>query len=397
MCIKSNDPYLRLSMLFSIPSVCLLGLAFSGFLLPAISLSFLGFDDCTLFDHPLLCVVVVLGILNIAIDTRCCHASRCEARGMLRLVVEGRASGRHHADILGDVLLACEVSHEVGIGDWVFFFVLLALFDEGELWFSQSGDLTKDINDRSVLSLDIKALKLFLHLGNNTLRPASYLIIDYLHVFLAIKYTLQRGLQLSPLALYVGILSLSRFHLVLSTSKDVHLSLERFGSRLIVVCRLLNNDSSILISDSKLAHPLLLRFINLFQLFILSLIRGNSLKERWISLFLGHELLHDLTYVRIVGLESDLLEACFEVTILGHLLAHAFLEEGWPKAIDKQALPLLNLVWVSRQISSSLSNLSLSLRTCQPFLQSILLVLNRGLQRGDSFLSLLLLMIDHLH
>ena len=104
-------------VLLSIP-LSLLGLAFSGFLLPAISLSFLGFDDCALLDQPILCIVVVLSILNIAIDTRCSHASgRREAGCMLRLVVEGRATGRHDTDILRDVLLACEVAHKVGIGD----------------------------------------------------------------------------------------------------------------------------------------------------------------------------------------------------------------------------------------------------------------------------------------
>ena len=97
--------------------------------------------------------------------------------------------------------------------------MLLALFDVNELSFSQSGDLTKDINNRAVLSLNIKALKLLLHLGNDTLRPASYLIIDQLHVFLAIKQTLQRGMQLSLLALYVGILSLSCLHVILSASQ----------------------------------------------------------------------------------------------------------------------------------------------------------------------------------
>ena len=135
-------------------------------------------------------------------------------------------------------------------------------------------------------------------------------------------------MQLGLLALNVGILSLSCLHLVLCASKNGHLSLKRFGSGLIVLCRLLNNTASILISNSQLAHPLLLRLINLFQLFILSLILSDSHEKRRISLFLGHELLHNLTYVRIVGLESDLLEACFKVTILGHLLAHAFLEEG---------------------------------------------------------------------
>ena len=87
-------------------------------------------------------------------------------------------------------------------------------------------------------------------------------------------------MQLSLLALYVGILSLSSLHLVLCASKDGHLCIKRFGSGLIVLCRLLDNTASILISDSKLAHPLLLRLINLFQLFILSLIRADGLEER---------------------------------------------------------------------------------------------------------------------
>ena len=117
MCIKSINPYLRLSKLIS-SLTPLLGLAFSSFLRSAISLSFVGFYGCALLDHPLLCIVVVLGVLYIAIDTRCSHASgRREARCVLGLVVEGRASSRHDTDILRDVLLACEVTHKVGIGD----------------------------------------------------------------------------------------------------------------------------------------------------------------------------------------------------------------------------------------------------------------------------------------
>ena len=117
MCIKSNNPYLRLSMLIS-SLLLLLGLALSGFLRSAISLSFVGFYGCALLDHPLLCIVVVLGIFDIAIDTRCSHASGGrEARCMLRLVVEGRATGRHDTNILRDVLLTGEVAHKVCIGD----------------------------------------------------------------------------------------------------------------------------------------------------------------------------------------------------------------------------------------------------------------------------------------
>ena len=117
MCIRSNNPYLRLSMLIS-SLTPLLGLAFSSFLRSAISLSFVGFYGCALLDHPLLCIVVVLGVLDIAIDTRCCHATgRREAGCVLRLVVEGRASCRHDTNILRDVLLTSEVAHKVCIGD----------------------------------------------------------------------------------------------------------------------------------------------------------------------------------------------------------------------------------------------------------------------------------------
>ena len=119
-------------VLLSIP-LSLLGLAFSGFLLPAISLSLSGFDFCTLLDHLLLCIVVVLRILDIAVDTRRHASGGREARRMLGLVVEGGAPCRHHADILRDVLLAGEVAHKVCIGDGVFFFVFLALFDMGKL------------------------------------------------------------------------------------------------------------------------------------------------------------------------------------------------------------------------------------------------------------------------
>ena len=132
MCIKSNNPYLRLSMLIS-SLTPLLGLAFSSFLRSAISLSFVGFYGCALLNHPLLCIVVVLGILDIAVDTRRHASGGREARRMLGLVVEGGAPCRHHADILRDVLLAGEVAHKVCIGDGVFFFVFLALFDMGKL------------------------------------------------------------------------------------------------------------------------------------------------------------------------------------------------------------------------------------------------------------------------
>ena len=87
-------------------------------------------------------------------------------------------------------------------------------------------------------------------------------------------------MQLSLLALYVRILSLSSLHLILSTPENGHLSLKRFDSGLIVLFRLLDYTAPILIGDPQLAHPFLLCLINLFQLFILSLIRADGLEER---------------------------------------------------------------------------------------------------------------------
>ena len=87
-------------------------------------------------------------------------------------------------------------------------------------------------------------------------------------------------MQLSLLALYVGILSLPRLHLVLSAPEDVHLCLERFASGLIVLLRTLHHIAPVLVSDPQLAHSLFLLLIDFLQFFVLSLILAHSHEER---------------------------------------------------------------------------------------------------------------------
>ena len=80
-----------------------------------------------------------------------------------------------------------------------------------------------------------------------------------------------------------------------------------------------------------------------------------------------------------------------------HLSAHALLQVRGPQSVEEEALPLLDLSLVFRLILGQLSDLSLTFGASQPFLERILLVLDGSLQRRNSLLPFLLLMIDHLH
>jgi hypothetical protein len=83
--------------------------------------------------------------------------------------------------------------------------------------------------------------------------------------------------------------------------------------------------------------------------------------------------------------------------VIGHFLRHLFLKEGRPDAIHQKLCSLLDFILILRVVLGSLSDLSLALRSSQSRLQSVLLVLDGGLEGGDSFLTLLLLVVDHLH
>ena len=85
------------------------------------------------------------------------------------------------------------------------------------------------------------------------------------------------------------------------------------------------------------------------------------------------------------------------MSVVGHLSIHPFLKEGRPSSIDKETRTLLDLIRVPRLVSSSFSNLLLALGASESLLERVLLVLDRGLERGYTLLALLLFVIDHLH
>ena len=107
-----------------------------------------------------------------------------------------------------------------------------------------------------------------------------------------------------------------------------------FLSLLIVHVRPFNL-ATVFICNLQLSHLLELLFVQSFQLVVLLLICTDGQNKLSVGLFLGHELCDDLTHVRVVSLAANLLETLLNVSVIGHLSAHAFLEEGRPKAIDK--------------------------------------------------------------
>ena len=83
--------------------------------------------------------------------------------------------------------------------------------------------------------------------------------------------------------------------------------------------------------------------------------------------------------------------------VVSHFSVHSFLKEGGPSSIDKETGTLLDLIRVPRLVSGSFGDLLLALGSSESLLERVLLVLDRGLERGYALLALLLLVIDHLH
>ena len=158
-----------------------------------------------------------------------------------------------------------------------------------------------------------------------------------------------------------------------------------------------HNLASVFICNLQITHTTSLFLVQGFELIVLLLVLTHSEQERCVSLLLSHELLNDLTYIRVIGLIADGLEGLLDVSELSHFSAHAFLKECGPKSVDKQALSLLDFIGVLRLVGSALGDLSLTLGSCQTLLKSVLFVLDGGLEGGDTLLTLLLLVVDHLH
>lgn len=113
---------------------------------------------------------------------------------------------------------------------------------------------------------------------------------------------------------------------VLCILELAHLVFISLKNNLIIGVRLVDSPS-ILIGNLQLTYSLLLLLIEYPQLIILLLILANSHKQMGIRLLLSHELLHNFSYVRIVGLKSNVLKAILYVSIVGHFSAHSFLKK----------------------------------------------------------------------
>jgi len=155
--------------------------------------------------------------------------------------------------------------------------------------------------------------------------------------------------------------------------------------------------AAVLVLDLQLSHSLLPDLVVSLQLVVLLLICSNG-KNKWcVCLLFGHELGDDLTNIGVIGFTANFLEALLDVSILLHFFSHAYLKEGGPKAVHEQWFSQVKLFDVSWIILCKFSDFLLSLMPSKSLLQRILLVLNRFLKSCDSFLSLFLLVVDHLH
>ena len=103
-----------------------------------------------------------------------------------------------HANVLCDVLFADEIAHVVLVRHVVFLLVvlLLLLLDLSELPAGQLRDFTENLSNALALSLNRHTTELVLHLGNDTLCPPTDLVVNQLHVLLALLQTLEITLQL---------------------------------------------------------------------------------------------------------------------------------------------------------------------------------------------------------
>lgn len=99
------------------------------------------------------------------------------------------------------------------------------------------------------------------------------MIVDQLHVLLALVLLRELLLQLTLLHLQHGILRLAALHLILRLDQLAHVLVISLVGLLIVRAGLLANLSLVLICDLKLSHLLLFHQINSLQFVIFSLIR----------------------------------------------------------------------------------------------------------------------------
>ena len=322
--------------------------------------------------------------------------ARVVLRSVLRLVVNRHSAHRHNPDVLRHVLFADKVTHVVFIANGIFLIRLLLLLDLRQGLLGKASDLTQHLYHAAILCVDAHAVELVLHLRADSLQPAAYLVVDELHVFPAVVERLKLCCQVLLLVREMRILSLLCFCFIFHGHEVLNLCFVVLFGMLIVLVGPLDL-ATVFICNLQLSHLLQLLLVLGLELVVLLLICTNGKDELGVGLLLRHELSDDLAHVRVVRLAANLLEALLNVLVVGHLSAHAFLEEGRPEAIDNQLVSHLDLFDVLGLILGQLGDFGLTLGTSQTFLQRVLLVLNRLLQGSDTLLPLLLLVIDHLH
>jgi len=130
----------------------------------------------------------------------------------------------HDSDVLCHVLFAHEVAHVVFVSHVIILILLLLpLLDLSQLPTSQLRDLTEDLCDAFAFRLNSHATKLVLHLFDDSVRPASDLVVDQLHVLLALLETLKVDLEMLAFSLQVGVFGLLSLHRVIRIHEFFHL------------------------------------------------------------------------------------------------------------------------------------------------------------------------------
>jgi hypothetical protein len=282
-----------------------------------------------LVHHLVQGLLIVLVVFEIAVaDSSPIHAASVVLRGVLGRVVDRDSSAhRHHSNVLCHVLLTREVVHILLVSERVFLVLLKPILDCAQLRPCHCCDLTEDGTHGPIFSLHSHAIKLFLHLSNDSLSPAADLVVDELDVLLTLREELHFLSQLLLLTLQVRELALPDLLVVHCSYECTHLLFVCLVG-LLVVCVRPNHLASVFVRDLELTHHFLLRNILCLQFVVLLLILTDSKEERGVSLLLRHELLHDLTHVGVVRLVANGLEALLDMPVVLHLSTHSFLEKG---------------------------------------------------------------------
>jgi len=214
-------------------------------------------------------------------------------------------------------------------------------------------------------------LKLLGDLGHNFVAPASDLVAHEVDVLLSVEKNIE----------------------VLLNDRNFIVEFQD----LLVLGRALVLPALTIIDHFKLMQNFILLIVGFSEVFELLLVLRYCREELRICLLSSQELFDHLLDVRVSSTRPDFLERLLNIMILFHFTLHLFLEVCAPKLVDHEVCPELNLILIFVFVCSGLCDLRLSLNTVHSLLEGILLVLDTQLQRNDSLLPFLLLVIDVLH